>query len=92
MKVINPWILGVILFFIDFVVDFAWSMYIKRLADNKFGEAAGWSAFISLAGGITVIGYTTNHWLLIPAVVGGAIGTYCSRYFNKNQSDLNNQN
>lgn len=77
------WVIGVILFFVDLVVDFAWSMYIKTLARNQTLKAAGWSAFISLAGGITVISYTTNHWLLIPAVVGGAVGTYCSKYFNR---------
>lgn len=76
---------GVLVFFIDFVVDFAWSMYIRSLAKNKSLNAAFWSAFISLAGGITVIAYVENNWLLIPAVVGGAIGTYCSKYFNKSE-------
>lgn len=70
-------------FVLMLVVDFAWSMYIKSLGNNKHMAAAGWSAFISLAGGISVIGYTENHWLLIPAVLGGAIGTYLSKYFKK---------
>lgn len=71
------------IFLLTLVVDFAWSMYIKSLADNKHIRASGWAAFITLAGGLTVIGYTENHWLLIPAVIGGAIGTYLSKYFKR---------
>jgi len=73
----------IIVFIVDFVVDFAWSMYIRSLAKNKSLQAAGWSAFISLAGGITCIAYIDNNWLLIPAVVGGAIGTYCSKFWEQ---------
>jgi hypothetical protein len=83
----NIWLWAAAVFVIDFVVDFAWSMYIKSLANNKSLKAAGWSAFISLAGGITVISYTENNLLLIPAVIGGAIGTYCSKYFNVSKSE-----
>lgn len=75
--------MGVVVFFVDLVVDFAWSMYIRSLANNKSFQAALWSAFIFLAGGVTAIAYVENNWLLIPAVVGGAIGTYCSKYFHK---------
>lgn len=76
------WLWGALVFIVDFIVDFAWSMYIKSLANNQSLRAAGWSAFISLAGGVTVIAYVDNNWLLIPAVVGGAIGTYCSKFWN----------
>jgi hypothetical protein len=79
----NIFWLWVGIFLLTLVVDFAWSMYIKSLANNKHMRAVGWSVFISIAGGITVIGYTENHWLLIPAVIGGAVGTYCSKYFHK---------
>lgn len=64
-----------------FFVDFAWAMYVKALANNSHIPASLWSMFIASAGGVTVIGYTENHLLLIPAVVGGGIGTYCSKYF-----------
>jgi len=75
--------MGIIVFLVTLVVDFAWSMYIKSLSNGNHLKAAGWSVFISLAGGITVISYTENNWLLIPSVVGGAIGTYLSKYFRK---------
>lgn len=71
----------VIVFFLMMLVDFAWAMYVKALAKNKPVSASLWSMFIASAGGITVIGYTEEHLLLIPAVIGGGIGTYCSKYF-----------
>lgn len=73
----------IIVFFSTLMADFSWSMYIKLLSKNKDLKAACWSAFITLIGGITIIGYTANHWLIIPAIVGGFIGTYLSKYFNK---------
>lgn len=75
-------VLKIILVFIATgVIDFCWTMYIKALSKNDTVKAAGWSAFITLAGGITVIAYTENHLLLIPAIIGGAIGTYLGKYF-----------
>lgn len=70
-----------VIFFMMLAVDFAWAMYIKALAKSKHLPAALWSMFIASAGGITVIGYTENHLLLIPAVIGGGVGTYLSKYF-----------
>ena len=69
-----------VVFLIMVAIDFAWAVYIKSLANGKHLKAALWSMFIAAAGGITVIGYIENHWLLIPAVIGGGIGTYCSKY------------
>jgi hypothetical protein len=75
-----------IVFVATLLVDFSWSMYIRSLAQNKTFNAACWSAFITLAGGITVIAYNEDHRLLIPAIVGGFIGTYLSKYFNTNKN------
>jgi hypothetical protein len=68
---------------ITFVVDFAWAVYIQSLAENKYTKAAMWSSFITLTGFLTIISYVENHWLVFPAIIGGAVGTYCSQYFKK---------
>lgn len=75
------WVVAI--FIIYFFVDFAWAVYIKALGENRYVKAALWSGFIALISGITIIKYVDNHWLLVPAVVGGMIGTYCSKYLHK---------
>jgi len=67
-----------IIFTIDLIVSFAWAKAIKAISDNKPLIAALFAAFITLSGAITIISYTTNHWLLIPAVLGSGVGTYLS--------------
>lgn len=67
-----------LIFVIDFVVSFAWANCVKAISNDKPSNAGLWSGFITLAGAITVIGYTQNHWLLIPAVLGSSLGTYLS--------------
>ena len=66
----------VIIFIIDLLVAFAWGKCVKAVADNKPLAAAIYSAFISASGAITIISYNKNNWLIIPAIIGGSIGTY----------------
>jgi tryptophan-rich sensory protein len=75
--------MAVLIFFIDLIVAFAWAKSIKAIASNKPVTAALFASFITLSGAITIISYTTNHWLLIPAVLGSGVGTYLSVCKNK---------
>lgn len=59
-------------------VDYAWSVYIRSLATTKMLRAAVWSSIIVFAGGFTTIEYISNHWMLIPAMVGAFVGTIVS--------------
>lgn len=78
----SVWILGVLVFLVDLVVAFAWTECIKSIGERKAFKSAIWAGFITLSGAFTIISYTSNNWLLIPAVLGGAIGTYLSvKYF-----------
>lgn len=72
-----------LIFIIDLIVSFAWAKSVKAISDNKPLKASLWAGFITLSGGITIIGYTINHWLLIPAVIGSSLGTYLSVKYNK---------
>lgn len=66
------------IFIIDFIIAFAWGKCVKAVSDNKPLNAALWSGFITLLGAITIVSYTKNNWLLIPAVIGSTLGTYFS--------------
>ena len=51
-------------------------MYNRAVTANKALSAATYSSGIILAGGITVISYTENHWMILPAAAGAFIGTF----------------
>jgi hypothetical protein len=65
----------VIIFCISFSVNFFYAMYVKYLSQEKMIRAAIFGECIVVAGAINIISYVNNHWLLIPAVIGGFIGT-----------------
>ena len=46
------------------------------MANHEALKASVAGALIMLAGAFTAIGYIEDHYLLIPAVLGGFIGTY----------------
>lgn len=75
--------------------DFFWSLYIKTLAADKVIKAGIYGMAIMLCGSFTVINYTGNHWYLVPACLGGFVGTVLSKYvekIKKNPTEQNNGN
>lgn len=75
--------LFILIFLVDLSVAFAWTECVKAVAERKVIGATLWSGFITSSGAFTIISYTHNNWLIIPAVVGGMIGTYLSIKYNK---------
>ena len=55
--------------------DICWAKYIAYAAHGHRLPAAAWSAALFLCGAFTVVEYTRNHWLLIPAALGAFAGT-----------------
>jgi hypothetical protein len=43
--------------------------------------ASGWAVALFLLGAVTVLGYTKNRWLLIPAALGAFAGTWAGVAF-----------
>jgi len=39
-------------------------------------RASGWSAVIILLSACTVVAYTTNRWMVVPAALGAYVGTF----------------
>jgi uncharacterized membrane protein YfcA len=67
-----------IIFIIDFVVAYVWVKSIQAIEGKKPFKAANTAAAMTLLAAITVISYTSNWWLVIPAVSGTWLGTYIS--------------
>lgn len=69
-------ILYILVFFSTLAADYAWTKYMMYAAEKRAHLAAFWSTLIIAFGAINVISYTTNKWLIIPALAGAYIGTF----------------
>lgn len=58
------------------ITDVCWAKYTKTAADSKPLPASLWSVSLFVLGGLTVVTYTSNPVLLIPASIGAFVGTY----------------
>jgi hypothetical protein len=59
-----------------FMLDVVYTYYLRCVANNNALGASLWSIACYLLGSYAVIEYTTNNWLIIPAVMGAFCGTY----------------
>jgi hypothetical protein len=63
-------------FFAIFLLDIVYTYYLRCVANEHVLGASFWSVACYILGSVAVINYTTNHWLIIPAVAGAFCGTY----------------
>ena len=70
-------------FFAIFLLDIVYTYYLRCIATDNVLGASFWSVACYILGSIAVINYTTNHWLMIPAVVGAFCGTYVGMIVRK---------
>ena len=61
-----------------FVVDIVWVYYTMGIAKGNKLQAATAAALIPFLVGVATIQYVDNHWMLIPAALGGFAGTWIS--------------
>lgn len=73
----------ILVFFTMFLTDYFWGVYIKSVTYGYAFRAALFGALIMLCGAFTAISYISDHWALVPAVIGGMFGTYLSVKYNK---------
>jgi uncharacterized membrane protein YfcA len=76
---------SIITFFSIFLLDIVYTYYLRCVADNNVLGASFWSVACYILGSAAVISYTTNHWLVIPAVAGAFCGTYVGMKVKKRQ-------
>lgn len=67
-----------LIFIVDLVIAFAWAKGVRAVAEHRCVAAGLWSGFITMFAAVSIISYTIDHFLLIPAIVGSAVGTYLS--------------
>jgi hypothetical protein len=65
-----------------FSLDFVWAKYTQAVAGNAAWLAAGTAIVIYALGGVATLGYTSNPWLLLPAVAGAFAGTFTAVRFS----------
>ena len=76
----------VITFFALFFTDVFYTYYLRCVANDNVLGASFWSVACYILGSVAVISYTTNHWLVIPAIAGAFCGTYVGMKIKKRQS------
>lgn len=65
------------------LADIIWALYIKAAANNHTWKAAVSSALIVAMGSFTVLEYTQNHWMVVPALLGAFVGTFVTIEYHK---------
>ena len=73
----------IVVFFAVFFTDVASTYYLKAVQNNKPLIASVWATVVTLTASIVVIEYTTNNYMLIPALMGAFVGTYVGMKFKK---------
>ena len=66
----------IVTFFSICVLDIVYTYYLRCVAQDNVLGASFWSVACYILGSVAVISYTTNHWLVIPAMAGAFCGTF----------------
>ena len=76
----------IITFLSVFVLDVVYTYYLRCIASEKPLQASIWAMGCTGLATLTIINYTTDHWLVIPAILGAFCGTYLGMIIrNKHQ-------
>lgn len=70
-----------------FATDLLYIFFIKSIQHDKPMMAGLWSMVVTFTASVAVINYTTDHYALIPALLGAFAGAYVGlKYKNKLQA------
>lgn len=69
---------AIIVFSAMFALDFIWAKYTAAITARRAPVAGLYASAIIVLSGTAQIGYTGNHWLLIPALLGAFAGTFAA--------------
>ena len=78
-------------FFAVFFTDLIYVYFVKSIQNNHPWGAAWWSMVVTFTASVAVINYTTNHWALIPALLGAFFGTWLGMKIKNKLSNDNQQ-
>jgi hypothetical protein len=74
-----------LIFIATVLVDIAWTLYLIKVEERNAVQSGFWAVVIYLLGAFVVLSYTTNHFLVIPAVIGSFIGTAGTVWYKKSK-------
>jgi len=69
---------SILVFFAMAITDAVWARWMNAVANHNALEASFWTTGTILLGAFVVVSYVEDKRLVIPAALGGAIGTYIS--------------
>ena len=72
-------------FFAIFLLDIVYTYYLRCVQYDQVLKASAWSVACYILGSIAVINYTTNHWLILPAMAGAFCGTFVGMKLKKKE-------
>jgi hypothetical protein len=78
----------ILIFIATIIVDVAWTLYLIKVEERNVIQSGIWAVVIYLLGALIVLSYSTNHLLLIPAVLGSFIGTAGTVWYKKRKENL----
>lgn len=69
-------------------LDLAWAVYTASVSDGSHpAKPAAWAVLLYALGGVATIGWTQDHWLLVPACAGAFAGTYIGAWWNRRKNN-----
>tara|TARA_R110000868_G_scaffold213357_2_gene463396 strand:- start:65 stop:322 length:258 start_codon:yes stop_codon:yes gene_type:complete len=66
-----------------FLADVCWAYYFINISERKSSSAGIWAVLIYMFGAFTVTSYMNDKTLIIAALIGSFLGTYCSVEYKK---------
>lgn len=74
---------ALLIFAAVFCTDWLWASYIINTAKKNVTKSSVLSGLIVGIGAFTTITYVEDHTMIIPAVIGGMLGTVVGVKYNK---------
>lgn len=65
-----------LIFAVNAILDVVWAKYTLAVTARRPVLSGFWASGIVTVGAISIILYTANFWLIIPAAAGAFVGTY----------------
>jgi len=63
-------------FFGMFFTDIFYTYYLKAIYEERAIAASNWAVVVYFIASFLIIGYTTDHWIILPAILGAWLGTF----------------
>jgi hypothetical protein len=72
-----------------FLADVCWTLYFIKIEERKSVAAGIWAVFIYMFGAFTVTSYMEDRSLIVAAMIGSFLGTYCTIEYKKKKEAKN---